>query len=104
MAITYRGEPVAVLTSRCAVFAPHIAALPDGDPLLRFVAAMCLYSLDVDSGSVPGPYEPENAELYARCLLIADEEFMLDHSSNQVLALRFCVPVEQIEAKWHDLG
>jgi hypothetical protein len=103
--ISYRGELVAVAT-RCRVYlAPRISALPQGDPELRFIAVMCLFSRDVDTGLVPGPYRSEDAEFYARCVLIADDEFELDCGKpDQELADRFGVPAEQIAAKRQDLA
>jgi hypothetical protein len=55
--------------------APRIEALAPGDPDLRFVAAVCLYSRDVDEGKVPRPFTSSDAELYARSVLIPDGEF-----------------------------
>jgi hypothetical protein len=54
-AISYRGELVAIATRARVYLAPAVSALADGDPKLRFVAAMCLYSRDVDEGRVPDP-------------------------------------------------
>lgn len=99
-AISYRGELVAVTTRTRVFLAPRIAELPRGDPQLRFVAAMCLYSRDVDTREVAGPYESGDAELYARCVLLPDEEFeSYLHEPDDQLAVRFRVPVEQVAAK-----
>jgi hypothetical protein len=104
-AISYRGELVAVVTRNRVHLAPRIEALPLGEPELRFVAAMCLYSRDVDEGEVPGPFSSCDAELFARCVLLPDEEF--EHRANEPdskLATRFGVPVEQVAAKRQDLA
>jgi hypothetical protein len=104
-AICYQGELVAVATCRRVFLAPRIAQLPEGDPELRFVAAMCLYSRDVDEGEVPGPYSDEDAELYARCVLIPDDSFEAHASRrDKDVASRFGVPVDQVGAKRRDVG
>jgi hypothetical protein len=104
-AISYRGKLVALATRRAVYLAPEISMLPFGDPKLRFVAALCLYSHDVDEGEVAGPYRPEEAELYARCVLLPDDEFEVfsDEPDGQ-LAKRFRVPLEQVSAKRGDLA
>jgi hypothetical protein len=104
-AICYQGELVAIATRRRVFLAPRIAGLPEGDPELRFVAAMCLYSRDIDEGEVPAPYGDEDAELYARCVLIPDHSFEIHAAErDENLASRFGVPVEQVAAKRRDLG
>jgi hypothetical protein len=104
-AISYRGELVAIATRSRAYLAPRIDALAPGDQVLRFVAAMCLYSHDVDEGRVPGPFKNSDAELYARCVLLPDEEFECHaHDRDDELARRLGVPVEQIVAKRRDLA
>jgi hypothetical protein len=102
--ISYRGELVAIATRARVFLAPAVAVLPRGDPKLRFVAAMCLYSRDIDEGHVPGPYRDEDAELYARCLLLPDDSFGV-HSAedDDDLARRFGVPFEQVAPKRRDV-
>jgi hypothetical protein len=103
-AIIYRGELVAIATRARVHLAPEVAALLRGDPRLRFVAAMCLYSRDVDTDELAGPYRSEDAELYARCVLLPDEEFELHRREpDDRLAARFRVPVEQVRAKRNDI-
>lgn len=102
-AIFYRGELVAIATRGGVHLSPRVSDLPRGHPMLRFVAAMCMYSRDVDQAAVPGPYSNSAAELYARCVLIPDQEFDVAAScSDDQLAHRFGVPVEQIAAKRGD--
>lgn len=104
-AISYWGELVALTTGARVYLAPNVAALPAGDPQLRFVAALCLYGRDVDTGEIPGPYCSEDAELYARCLLVPDDEFELCIAEpDDQLAKRFQVPIEQIRGKRLDLA
>lgn len=103
-ALSYRGMLVAVATRSRVYLAPDVSSLPRGHPTLRFVAAMCLYSHDVDHGHVPGPYSDGAAELYARCVLIPDDEFALyGRWSDAAAAWRFRVPPEQVAAKRHDV-
>lgn len=102
-AILYRGALVAAATPERVYLRPDIAALEDGHPLLRFIAVMCLYSRDVDTGAVPGPYSNERAELYARCVLIGDDDLAAHRSErDEQLAQRYGVPLEQVAAKRRD--
>ena len=104
-AITYGGELVAIAARTRVYLAPAVAALARADPKLRFVAAMCLYSWDVDRGELEGPYQTEEAEFYARCLLVPDGEFELhQHEPDDRLAARFRVPGEQVRAKRVDVA
>jgi hypothetical protein len=104
-AISYRGELVAIATRARVYLAPTVAELARGDPKLRFVAAMCLYSRDVDEGEVPGPYSDEYAELYARCVLIPDESFVAHAAEpDECLAGRFGVPFDEVAAKRRDIA
>jgi hypothetical protein len=102
-AVSYQGELVAVATPTRVYLAPEVSARPPGDPRLRFVAALCLYGRDIESGELPGPYDEAEAELYARTLLIPDEEFdRYRHECDEELAERLRMPVEQIAAKRRD--
>jgi hypothetical protein len=104
-AISYRGELVAVTTKSRVYLAPRVSELSRGDRLLRFVAALCLYSRDVDGGAVPVPYNQPDAEFYARSLLVADDEFeRFAHETDVELAARFGLPQEQIAAKRRDVA
>jgi hypothetical protein len=98
------GTLVAVVIRSRVYLAPEVSALPRGNPTLRFVAAMCLYSHDVDHAQVPGPYSDCAAELYARCVLMPDSEFHLYVGwSNEAVAWRFGVALGQVAAKRLDL-
>jgi hypothetical protein len=104
-AIHYRGRLVAVATSRQVFLAPEVQALPAGHPHVRMVALMCLYARDVASGDLPGPFDQARAELFARCVLIDDDEFArLAGLPDPALARHFRVPVEHFAAKRLDLG
>jgi hypothetical protein len=101
--IFYRGELAAVVTSTGAFLAPTIEALPRGHPRRRFVAAMCLFGRDVGTGELPDSSSNDDAELYARWLLIPEDEFTrFEGHSNGSLAARFGVPEEQIERMRRD--
>jgi hypothetical protein len=66
---------------------------------------MCLYSRDVDEGEVPDPYSDYAAELYARCVLLPDDEFERHvRESDGELAGRFSVPVEQVAQKRREIA
>ena len=54
---------------------PHIEVLEPDHPERRFASALCLYSHAVDSGQAGvGFYDQEDAERYARALLMPVEE------------------------------
>lgn len=102
--VRYRGRLVAAASAQRVYLAPDIARLEPGDPRLRFAAALCLYARDVETGAVPAPYDDAAAEFYARCILIADDDFARrQHEPDTNLAERFRVPLEQIAAKRLDL-
>ncbi len=56
---------------------------------------------DVEIGAVPGPYDEREAELYARTLLIPDEELERPLDDEE-LAVRLDLPLEQIAARRRD--
>ena len=102
--LSYDGAAVAVAGATRVWLAPAIDDLPCGDPLKRFVAAMCLYALDVRLELVPGPYTDQRAELYARCLLLPDHTVTAARAlTDAELAERFDVPLEQARAKRGEL-
>ena len=104
--IQYRGEVVAIAGASRFHLAPHIEAREPGDPLRAVVALMCVFAERVHAGELPGPYSDGRAELYARCVLIDDDEFAraeADGESDDGLAARFNVPIQLIHAKRRDL-
>jgi hypothetical protein len=104
-AIFYRGELRAIAASERVFLAPAIEALSPREPLRRFVAALCLYSRDIDTGELPGPFIQPAAELYARSFLVADEEFEPYAGEDDLLLSRwFGLPLEQVAAKRSDLA
>lgn len=104
-AITYRSELVAITTSTRVFLSPEIATRTRGDPVQRFVLAMCLCALDAEAEDPPVPFGEQQAELYARCLLVPDDEFAaLARRPDRELADRFRVPAEQIALKRADIS
>jgi hypothetical protein len=103
--IQYHRVPVATVGATRCFLAPQIEALPDGDPMLRFVVFMCTYALDIQNGRLPGPYSDERAAFFARSALIDDDDLnaLADLSDDEV-AERLQVPVEQVHAKRRDLA
>jgi hypothetical protein len=73
--IKHRHRVAAVAAERVHCSA-HIEVLEPDHPERRFVAALCLYSHAVDSGQAGlGFYDQEDAERFARSLLMPADEF-----------------------------
>lgn len=97
--ISYDGEPVALVNARLVTFIGSSTDLPDGSPLLRMLLYMARYAQLVATGERLGPYTDEDAERFARAALIDPVQLRAhrDETNNQ-LAARFKLPVEQIPA------
>ena len=54
--------------------------------------------------TLPGPYDPQRADRYARAALIPEDQFLplADHPDTELVAT-FNVPLEQIDARRRDL-
>jgi hypothetical protein len=104
--ITYAGGAMAlVVNGDLVVFQRDLEARGRGDPLLRFVAAMCRLAMGLELGLADGPYDDERAEGCARELLMPEGEFAaLAWLPNQYLATCFVVPTEQIEPRRLELA
>ena len=105
--IVYRDEVVGCAGATRFYPAPRVAALPDDDPVRPFVSLMAVFARQVREGAAPGPYTHERAELYARLVLIDDDEFRMlaaNRLDDRLLAGHFGVPLEQVAAKREDLG
>lgn len=103
--IEYRGELVALASARrFHVVAPWLAARTPGDPDLRFVAYMCLCYAEVAAGSLPAQFSSELAERWSRMALIDPNELVPALESDDALALRWNVPVEQVRMARADLS
>jgi hypothetical protein len=104
--VSYGGAVVALAGATRYYLAPQVAARDAGDPLVAFAALMCAYAEGVRSRRLAGPYTDERAEMFARAVLIDDDEFRhLDANGydDLLLAGHFQVPTEQIPAKRCDL-
>jgi hypothetical protein len=67
--LTYDGQDVALAGRERFWLAAHIEALPDGHPDKRHVCFMALYARDILTGSLPGPYNDDDADRFARLAL-----------------------------------
>ena len=105
-AISYRGHCLAVVVhGDLTVFDVELETRPSSDALLRFVAAMCRFAMEIDQALLPGEYEDARAERYARELLMPAGEFTaLAWRPESYLAACFAVPSEQIAARRRELG
>jgi hypothetical protein len=92
---------VAALAAERIYYAAHIEILEPDHPERRFVAALSLYSHAVDTGEAcRAHYDQEDAERFARALLIPAEDF--DASAwlpDAELAERFVAPLDHISSR-----
>jgi len=74
--VEHRHRVAAVAADR-VYYSPHIEVLERDHPERRFVAALCLYSHAIDTGraGVEVDYDQEEAERFARELLMPVDEF-----------------------------
>jgi hypothetical protein len=101
-----RGELVALARDGRIWFPPAIECLEADHPRRRFAAMLSLVAVLMQTGDDREPYDRETACYYARYMLIPDTTFLL-HSgseSDDRLAERFNVPLEEIAAKRDDLA
>ncbi len=104
--IVYANEVWAVAGASRVYLAPQAVLLPPYSPLAVFVMCMASYAVRVHQGSAPGPYTDRRAELFARLVLMDDDEFSrLDalDIGDRTLAGHFVVPVEQVAEKRADI-
>lgn len=102
--IEYRGELVALASRRrFHIVAPWLAAKARGDPDLRFVAYMCLCYAEVAAGRLSAPFSSELAERWSRFALLDPSELAAASESDEELALRWNVPVDQVRMARSDL-
>lgn len=101
--IIHRGRPAAAVNSERVIFAPHINALEPDHPERRFVGAMCLYSHAIRSGALSPPYDQDEAERFARELLMPTVSFLAAAGASDAdLAETFTAPVDQVRARRND--
>ena len=104
--IVYRDQVAATAGSTHVLLAPHIADQPDDAPERAFVSMMAAYAMRVRDGSAPGPYSHERAALFARLVLMDDDEFRMlaaNGLGDLLIAGHFGVPVAEVSAKREDL-
>jgi hypothetical protein len=102
--VRYDGRVVAVSSETRVWLMPSILALPEDHPRRRFVGALCLVWRELRADGWDRP-EEEAAEVLARAILMRDEEFLDSrHESDERLAERFGVPLEEVSRKRADLG
>jgi hypothetical protein len=98
--IAHRGR-IAALAAERVYYASHIEVLEPDHPERRFVAALCLYSRAVDTGEAGrADYRHEEAERFARALLMPAEDF--DASASLLdadLAERFVAPLDHVSIR-----
>jgi len=95
--VYYQAQPVGVVGPTSAFLLPHTpSTLAPG----QWLRALCMYALDVECGLLDGPYCQDEAEAYARTLLV--DETLLDCRDDAWLAHRFKVPIEQISLARED--
>ena len=70
--LSYQGQTVALAARARFWLAAHIEALPAGHPDKRHVCFMALYARDVLTGDLPGPYNDDDADRFARLALERD--------------------------------
>ena len=100
--IVHRGR-VAALAAERVYYASHIEVLEPDHPERRFVAALCLYSHAVDTGRAGRPYDQEEAEAFARALLMPPEAFAAVIAWTDLeLAELFTVPLDQVARRRRD--
>ena len=70
--LSYQGQTVALAARARFWLVAHIELLPAGHPDKRHVCFMALYARDVLTGDLPGPYNDEDADRFARLALVPD--------------------------------
>lgn len=107
MTLIVFGDQVWAVAGASRVYlAPQATLLAPYSPLSTFVLCMASYAVRVHQGLAPGPYTDRRAELFARLVLMDDDEFKrLDalDIGDRTLAGHFVVPVEQVAEKRADI-
>ena len=71
---------------------------------VNFVGVMCLCKREVDEGRLAGPFDSELAAKRARLIMIGPHNFADRSSTDQELATRLAVPIEQVTAARREFG
>jgi hypothetical protein len=104
--VIWRGCAAATVDLDETRLAPQIEVLEGDHPDRRFVCAMCLYAYEVLTGVIPGAYDQECAERYARTFLAPDWAFSDPTWPDVAIAELYAIPLDQVEAgrkEWVDL-
>jgi hypothetical protein len=98
--VEYGGRIVAVAgRTRCYFAVDDLDAAT-----LNFVAVMCLCKREVDEGRLEGPFNSELAAKWARLVMIGPQHFAGQRSTDQQLADRLAVPLEQVALARREFG
>ena len=104
--VIWRGRAAAFVDLDETRLCPQIEVLETDHPERRFVCAMCLYAQDVLTGVLPGGYDQECAERYARTFLAPDWAFCEPTWPDEAIAELYVIPLDQVRAgraEWVDL-
>jgi hypothetical protein len=98
--IEYDGRIVAIAgRTRCYFAVDDLDA-----PTLNFVAVMCLCKREVDEGRIEGPFNSELAAKWARLVVIGPHNLAHEGSTDDDIARRLRVPVEQVRLARQEFG
>lgn len=106
MRTIFHRHRIAALAAERVYYALHIEVLEPDHPERRFVAALCLYSHAVDTGRAGrAAYDQQDAERFARALLMPDEALVPVISwSDVALAELFSAPLDEVERRRRDIA
>lgn len=98
--IEYDGRIVAIAgRTRCYLVVDDLDAAT-----LNFVAVMCLCKREVDERRIDGPFNTELAAKWARLVTIGPGSLVARYCTDQELADRLRVPVEQVRIAQREFG
>ena len=102
--IRFDGRLVARTGGGRAALASDVAALSTSDPLRRFVAAMCVYAIELDERGRRQSYRDDDAAAFARELLLPAPPLIECWAESDVrLCERFAVPLAQLRLRRREL-
>lgn len=96
--VIWRNRAAATVDLDETRLAPQIEVLETDHPERRFVCAMCLYAHEVLTGVLPGAYDQEYAERYARTFLAPDWAFSDPTWPDEAIAELYAIPLDQVQA------
>jgi hypothetical protein len=98
--VEYDGRIVAIAGRTRCYF-----AVDDLDTAtLNFVAVMCLCKREVDEGRLAGPFDSVLAAKWARLLMVGPQAVTSGSATDEELAARLKVPLEQIAIARHEFA